>query len=167
MVKCPSPNWKVGCLVQGRWGNCCTAPWARTFTSIAPARGKFQPPACGLTAVTNNQIKKNFWRLLLNRMLFGRVILMCWCLCREDRLRNSSSANVDIHLEINSFSFVYSPLQCHEWSAAPISTYLYRGPRRSECFTAGESMAASRVNCFLSPTHKRRARGWEGQKCRL
>ena len=47
--------------------------------------------------------------------------------------------------------------ECHEWSAAPISAFLRRGPRsclRSECCTGGESMeAASRVN-WLPCTHQ-------------
>jgi len=45
-----------------------------------------------------------------------------------------------------------------------------RGPRgcfRSECRTGGKSVAAPRVNCSLSPTHQRRARGWTGHKCRF
>jgi len=44
--KCPPPNWKVGCLIHGHWGNCRRAPWARAFTSIAPAGGKFHASAC-------------------------------------------------------------------------------------------------------------------------
>jgi len=39
--------------------------------------------------------------------------------------------------------FVF-PLECHEWSAAPISAYWRRGPRSyfcSECCTGGESIA--------------------------
>jgi len=60
--------------------------------------------------------------------------------------------------------------ECHEWSAAPISACLRRGPRsyfRSECCTGGESMAAPRVNCFLAPIHQRRAQGWTGRKYRF
>ena len=48
----------------------------------------------------------------------------------------------------------------HEWSAAPISAYLRRGPRgyfRSKCCIGGESVAAQRVNCFLAPIHQHRA----------
>ena len=51
-------------------------------------------------------------------------------------------------------------LECHKWSATPISAYLRRGPRgyfRSECCIGGESVAAQRVNCFLAPIHQRPA----------
>jgi len=47
-------------------------------------------------------------------------------------------------------------VECHEWSAASISTYLHRGPRgyfRSECCTGGESVAAPRVKLYLAPIH--------------
>jgi len=49
------------------------------------------------------------------------------------------------------YSLLYSS-KCHEWSAAPISTCLRRGPRgcfRSDCWACGESMSAPRVNRFL------------------
>jgi len=50
------------------------------------------------------------------------------------------------------FSFVYTRFllsECHEWSAVPIAACLRIGPRgcfRSECCTAGEPMAAPRMN---------------------
>jgi len=34
----PLPNWKVGCSIHSHWVNCRNAPWARAFTSTAPAK---------------------------------------------------------------------------------------------------------------------------------
>jgi len=56
-----------------------------------------------------------------------------------------------------SYTCFLLPLECHEWSAAPISAYLRRGPRGcfgSECCTVvARSMAAPRVKLSLAPSH--------------
>jgi len=59
--------------------------------------------------------------------------------------------------------------ECHEWSAAPISAYLRRGPlgyfRGEFICTGGESIATTLVKLFLAfMTHQRRARGWTGRE---
>jgi len=46
VVKCPPPNWKVGCSIHIHWVNCRNAPWARAFTSTAPVRSTIQVSAC-------------------------------------------------------------------------------------------------------------------------
>ena len=46
VVKCPPSNWKVGCAIHSHWVNCRSAPWARVFTSTAPARRKIQASVC-------------------------------------------------------------------------------------------------------------------------
>jgi len=61
-------------------------------------------------------------------------------------------------------------LECHEWSAAPISARLGQGVRgyfRGECCIGGKSTAAPRVNRFLAPTHQRRAWDCTGRKHRF
>jgi len=46
VVKCLPPNWKVGCSIHSHWVNCRNAPWAKAFTSTAPARSTIQASAC-------------------------------------------------------------------------------------------------------------------------
>jgi len=46
VVKCPPLNWKVGCSTHCHWVNCRSAPWARAFTSSAPARSTIQASTC-------------------------------------------------------------------------------------------------------------------------
>jgi len=86
--------------------------------------------------------KSSFSNYSKSSVLIFVIILICW--------------------DLNRFplSFIYTlvvfPLECHEWSAAPISTYLRRGPRgcfSSGCCTGGESVAAPRLNCFIAPIH--------------
>jgi len=65
-------------------------------------------------------------------------------------------ASNEFKFQFRLYPLLYSFAECHGGSAAPISTYLRRGPRgcfRSECCTGGESMTAPRVNCFLAPSH--------------
>jgi len=38
VVNFPPLSWKVGCSIHSHWVNCRSAPWARAFTSTAPAR---------------------------------------------------------------------------------------------------------------------------------
>ena len=46
VAKCPPFNWKVACSIHSHWVNCRSAPWARAFTSTAPARSTIQASAC-------------------------------------------------------------------------------------------------------------------------
>jgi len=46
VVKCPPPNWKVGCSTYSHGVHCHSAPWARAFTSTAPARSTIEASAC-------------------------------------------------------------------------------------------------------------------------
>ena len=58
-----------------------------------------------------------------------------------------------VHFHLYLVSVLLS--ECDEWSAAPISAYLRRGPRgyfRSECCTSGESVTAPRVNRSVHST---------------
>jgi len=46
VVKGAPLNWKVGCSLHSHCVNCRSAPWARAFTSNAPARRTIQASAC-------------------------------------------------------------------------------------------------------------------------
>ena len=58
VVKCLPLNWKVACSIHDHWVNCRSAPWARAFTSTAPARSTIQASAC-------RQLPSSNWVFLL------------------------------------------------------------------------------------------------------
>jgi len=67
-AKCPPPNWKVGCSIHSHWVNCRSAPWARAFTSTAPARSTIQASACRYLPSTKLTKKRKLLSLLLSEV---------------------------------------------------------------------------------------------------
>ena len=64
VVECPSLSWKVGCSIHSHRVNCRSAPWARAFTSTAPARSTVQAPACRqLPSPNKKNIRTQCFRL--------------------------------------------------------------------------------------------------------
>ena len=64
----------------------------------------------------------------------------------------------------------YVLLECHGWSAEPISIWLHRWPRGlfcSECCTGGEPVAASRMNHLRHVFIHRDQAHWTGRKSRF
>jgi len=70
---------------------------------------------------------------------------------------NICSLNSSLQFSFIYTRFLYSFLEWHDWSAAPISACLRCGPRscfRRERCAGGEAIiAAPRVNCLFAPTH--------------
>jgi len=69
VVKCPLPNWKVGCSIHSLWVNCRSAPWARALTSTAPARSTIQASACRQLPSPQKQKKNQCMQSAILRML--------------------------------------------------------------------------------------------------
>ena len=82
---------------------------------------------------------------LLHAMAFMVLLLIGWVIWNNKPL------------PFRSYGVPVLFSECHESSAAPISTRLRRGPRgyfRSQCCSGGESMTAPRVNRSFDPSAK-------------
>ena len=67
-------------------------------------------------------------------------------------------------MQFHLYSLRFSLLECHEWSAAPISACLRWSHEATWIAVGGKSIPAPCANFFFALTHRIRARDWIGCK---
>ena len=94
VVKCPPLNWKFRCSIHDLWVHCRSDPWARAFTSTAPAKSTIQVSTCpqslsskswkkvlATPAISQPRMETNdLWWIVCN----GKVLVRRYTVCNRN-----------------------------------------------------------------------------------
>ena len=133
VVKCPPPNWKVGCSIHSHWVNFRSAPWARAFTSTSPTRSTIQASACrqqSLPKLTKNSVwywvffcfsvkRKLFTFSKKKRLLFFAFFCVFSCLLASVQLGCTSAFTIILKHQV----FANGSLSANFYPLAQTSSY--------------------------------------------